>query len=475
MKRALLATGVCLAAAVALRLPAIDQLLDRDTALYAAIGQRIGVDTLPYRDLFDHKQPLVHWVYAAINLIAPGSLGAIRLAAAIPAALAAAFVYLFLDAEEGRLRAAAAAAAGLIAGASTTLQGTDLNTEHLLVMTGTATVICGLWLGRSPRAAVPFAIGLLGGIAVATKAIGGLIALAALIPLLAGRGARRQSILATVAAFGAGLAVPLAAVLGVYALAGGAGDLIFANLTYNSRYVGEQGLTLTPLGPSALQYLTCAALVAGIVRIAARDGRDVVGWTFLAWLVGAWLGAQTSSRGFPHYYVTVVTPCAVLVALSAGRLSRGLRIVHTGALLLAAGAVVALGVPIAQNLSRSGPEIALEVYGPSELALWAPADQVGRLLRARAHAGDRLYVVGSNPQYYWRSELESENRWLFDYPAEVAPERFEPDVAGLCVRGPRFVVVTITPLPAYARRCVDPRRYRPIYAIGPVSALERRP
>lgn len=475
MKHALLVTGACLAAAVLLRLPAVDQLLDRDTALYAAIGQRIGFDTLPYRDLFDHKQPLVHWVYAAIDLVAPGSLGAIRLAAAIPAALAAAFVYLFLHSEEGRVRAACAAAAGLIAGASTTLQGTDLNTEHLLVMTGTATVIGGLWLGRSPWAAAPFAIGLLGGIAVLSKAIGGLIALAALIPLLAGRGARRQSSLATLVAFGAGLTAPVVTVLALYALAGGAGDLIFANLTYNSRYVGEQGLTLTPLGPSALQYLTCAALVAGIVRIASRDGRDVVGWTLLAWLAGAWLGAQTSSRGFPHYYVTVVTPCAALVALSAGRLTRGLRVVHGGALLVAAGAVVALALPVVQNLSRSGPEIALEVYGPSELALWAPADDVGRLLRGRARAGDRLYVVGSNPQYYWRSGLESENRWLFDYPAEVAPERFGPDVADLCVRSPRFVVITVTPPPAYARRCADPRRYRQIYAQGPVTALERRP
>lgn len=475
MKRIVIATGVCLVAAVLLRLPALDQLLDRDTALYAAIGQRIGFHTLPYRDLFDHKQPLVHWVYAAINLVAPGSLGAIRLAAAIPAALAAAFVYLFLDSEEGRVRATAAAAAGLIAGASTTLQGTDLNTEHLLVMTGTATVIGGLWLGRSPWAAAPFAVGLLGGVAVTSKAIGGLVALAALIPLIAGRGERRQSILATLVAFGAGLAAPIAAVLAVYAIAGGAGDLIFANLTYNSRYVGEQGFSLRPYGPYSLQFLICAAVVAGIVRIASREGRDVVGWTFLAWFAGAWLGAQTSSRGFPHYYVTVITPCTALVALSAGRISRGLRVAHLAALLLGAGAVVALALPVVQNLSRSGPEIALEVYGPSELALWAPADDVGRMLRGRARAGDRLYVVGSNPQYYWRSELESENRWLFDYPAEVAPERFGPDVADLCVRSPRFVVITVTPTPAYARRCADPRRYRPIYALGPVTALERRP
>ena len=78
MKRFAIVAGACLAAAVVLRIPALGQPLDRDSALYAAIGQRIGAHTLPYRDLFDHKQPLIHWLYGGLNLVAPGSLAAIR-------------------------------------------------------------------------------------------------------------------------------------------------------------------------------------------------------------------------------------------------------------------------------------------------------------------------------------------------------------------------------------------------------------
>ncbi|HEU5241449.1 MAG TPA: thermonuclease family protein, partial [Ornithinibacter sp.] len=87
------------------------QPLDRDLALYATIGQRLGLDSLPYRDLFDHKQPLIHYVYGGLDLIAPGSLLAIRLAAAVPSALVAALLLVYLEPLAGFRRAAAAAAA----------------------------------------------------------------------------------------------------------------------------------------------------------------------------------------------------------------------------------------------------------------------------------------------------------------------------------------------------------------------------
>ena len=60
VKRFLLAFAVLLGAAVGLRLPGARPAARPRQALYAAIGQRLGIDTLPYRDLFDHKQPLIH-------------------------------------------------------------------------------------------------------------------------------------------------------------------------------------------------------------------------------------------------------------------------------------------------------------------------------------------------------------------------------------------------------------------------------
>ena len=453
MRRFLFAAAVLLGAAVALRLPALDQPLDRDLALYATIGQRLGLDSLPYRDLFDHKQPLIHYVYGGLDLIAPGSLLAIRLAAAVPSALVAALLLVFLEPLAGFRRAAAAAAALVLLSASTDVQGTDLNTEHLLVLPAAATVLWALSLGRPGVRGGPFAIGVLGGVAILAKSIALLIVLAALIPLLAERPAGRSAI-AVAARFGAGLALPGAVVLLVYALAGAADDLWFANWTYNSRYVGEQGFSLTPRGPAGVQLLMAAALCWGLLRLGSLRGRDVVTWTFLAWLLGAWLGAQTSSRGYPHYYAPMIAPAVALLALPTGALTRVLALARGTALAIAALGATLLAIPVVANFGRSGDEIARHVYGAAEVARWTPADAIGPVLRRKAHGG-RLFVVGSEPQYYWRSGVPEENRWLFDYPAEIAPERFYPELAGLCLDGPRLVVVVGSPLPAYARRMIS--------------------
>jgi hypothetical protein len=455
--------GGCLAAAVVLHLPALGQPLDRDTALYAAIGQRLGPDTLPYRDLFDHKQPLVHWVYGALEILAPGSLAAIRLAAAIPSALAAALLGLFLQGEAGTRRAVLAAAIVLVAGASNVVQGTDLNTEHLLMAPSTLTVVWALSLGRRGVPGGPFAVGVAGGVAVLAKAIGGVTALAALIPLLAGGRSRRG----TLARFAAGLALPAAVVAAGYAAAGGLDDLVLANLTYNRLYVADEGFALAPQGPPAVQLLMAAALVSGLVRLAG-DRRDVLAWTLLAWLAGAWLGAQASSRGFPHYYAPLVPPAAALLVLPPGP---ALRVARIGAVALGAVAAVLIALPVVANAGRDGDAIARTVYGSEELAKWRPADELGPLLRQRAEDGDELFVAGSEPQYYWRSGLPAANRWLFDYPADVIPETFGPEVADLCRAGPRFVVVTLPRLPAYARACGG---YARLARRGAVVVLERR-
>jgi hypothetical protein len=454
--------GLLLALAVALRIPALGQPLDRDSAAYAAIGRLIDVNTLPYRDLFDHKQPLVHWVYAGLDLIAPASLAAIRIAAGVPSALAATLLVVVLTPIAGARRAWLAALLSIVLCASTTLQGTDLNTEHLLVLPAAATVLAAL------GGAGPFTVGLLGGLSVLAKAIGGLIALAALIPLLA----RGRSLPDTLLRFGAGLALPAALVAVAYAAVGGLGDLVFANLTYNERYVGDQGFALVPRGPESIAALTGAALCCGLVRLVGRRGRDVVGWTVLSWLAGAWLGAQLSGRGFPHYYVPLITPAVVLLVLPARYPERALGFAHLAARVVGAGAVLALALPLVADAGRSGDQIARHVYGREALALGRPAGAMGALMRERARPGDRLFVVGAEPEYYWRSGMRPYRRWLFDYPSEVAPERFNPDLRHLCAGEPRFVVLAALELPAYATRCRE-GGYRALLERGPVTLLER--
>lgn len=388
----------------------------------------------------------------------------------MPSALVAAGMFVFLACVAGARRAAVAAGLVVLLGASTAVQGTDLNT---IPLPAAAAVLWALALDRPGVRGGPFAIGVVGGVAILAKASAGPIALAALIPLLAARRSRGQSAVVTIVRFGVGFALPVAVVLAAYAAAGVLDDFVFANWTYNSRYVAEQGFSLRPHGPEAVQLLFAAALGCGLVRLSSRGGRDVLDWTLLAWLLGAWLGAQASSRGFPHYYAPIIAPAIALLVLPPRPVSGVLRLTRGAALALGALAVVLIAVPVATNFGRSGDEITVNVYGSQELAVWTPADVVGPFLRRRDPHAD-LFVAGSEPQYYWRSGLRPANRWLFDDPREIAAERFLPEVAGLCTDGPHFIVLSTGILPHYARRCTAANGYVEIMRRGPAVVLERR-
>jgi hypothetical protein len=465
----------CLVAAVVLRWPYLQQPLDRDTALYAAIGQRIGFGSLPYRDLFDHKQPLVYAVYWLIDALAPQRVGAIRLAAAVPAGLASAFTVLALQPRIGAVRAWGAAAVALVAGASSLVQGGDLNTEHLLVATAALSVLPALAFADSPRRWLPFAIGLLAGLAALTKAVGALTALAALFPLLAGREARGQSQLATFVLWLAGALVLPALLVAVYAVAGGLGDLWFSNVRYNKLYVDQAPRTLFPVGRDDILALAAGGAVVCALRLALLRGRDVLGATVLVWLVTAYAGAQLSGRNFPHYFAPLILPAAIalLLPLAVGPLRGRTAALATGA--VAAVAAVVLTLPFARTLRddlRQTPSgVAAKIYGP-ESEIWNRAFEVGAMLRRDAGAHSRVYVVGAEPEYYWTSALPAATRYLFDYPALVAPGHFIPEVTrSLCDRPPELLVLSGGSFPGYAQQCINPARYHEVDRSGPVAIL----
>ena len=436
--------------AVLLRLPSRHQVLDRDSALYAVIGREAGFDTLPYRDLFDHKPPLVHLVYKAVDLVAGDRLTPIRLLAAVVAGLTAAVLFYGLRRVAGRARAIAAALLLSVVSAAGVLQGMDLNTEHLLVLPATAAVLLPLAAGGRW---VPAAAGACIGLAVLAKPVGALIALPALVALPD----RRPRALVE---FAAGAAAPVAVLVAVYAIAGALGDLVFAQLTYNVEYVGDYvepyGRPLLP-PEGARRLLILGGLAAAAVHLVRHRGRSRAGWVAATFVLATWAGAWFGGRGFPHYFATCAPAAALAVglALEPGRGRSALA-------PLAAGAIAAVlagqfGADIVKRFGQTNNEIAIDIYGP-DANEWIAARPLSDAIRAAADPGDRLFVTGAQPIYYWYTELEPASRHLFDYPALLFPERFERDIAAnLCGAPPRFIVFSGSEVPEYMPPCLDDR------------------
>ena len=57
--------------AATLRLPLLDLPLERDEGAYAVVASEMRHGAIPYRDVFDHKPPVIHLAY----LLGQGVLG----------------------------------------------------------------------------------------------------------------------------------------------------------------------------------------------------------------------------------------------------------------------------------------------------------------------------------------------------------------------------------------------------------------
>lgn len=466
-----IAIGV-LGLSVLLRLPALGEPIDRDLGAYATIGQRLASGDMPYRDLFDHKQPLIYPVYAFLHMLSPGSTTAIRLGAAVVAAMAVGITLIALrrDMPSGHL--AVAAVLALIVGASSWVAGVDLNTEHLLVLTSTAAVLVPLSLRRSSSRVLPFCAGFLAGTAVLTKAVAILIVPAGLLPLLTARHRRRQGTLATVVGFAAGAVMALALITAPFVASGSLSAFVEGNITYNRDYVSAhvpasllESLTL----PRPIALVIVVALVAEIVRFWQKH-TDVVIWTLLVWLMGAVLGSKLGGRNIAHYFAPLVIPAVCLIAMplfEAPRRWLGLAATSVISALVATPFLVDL----AQQVGRTNPELSLRRYG-AQAEAWIRAEEVGAFLRTVSAPGDKLFAARAEPSFYWSSQLEPATRYIYDYPRELGYD-FDGEVSrAFATKPPRFVVLAGgCPGPPYLEPFLP--EYQPIYFSGAVVVLER--
>ena len=467
-----LALVSCVGAAILLRLPWLDAVADRDVTVYATIGEHLGWRTLPYSQLFDHKQPLVYPFYAVFDALWPADMTALRAIGAVLAGLSAFLVLAVLAPMAGRVRAAIAAALALVAGASTFVAGGDLNVEHLALPFTTAAVLVPIALRDRPGDLVPFACGVLAALPALMKVSLLAPAAAGVVALLL---ARDRAAVRTLVLYAAGVLAPAALAVLFFAVRGALGDFWDANVTFNRRYVDivEGGDRWDRFAEhSEVWWLVGAAALAGLLRLATvapgaqrRGWRgDAVAWALLASLAGGAVAVLSPGPAFLHYLVPLIVPAACLVALAP-------RIAVT--VVLALVAAWPFVRDDARNFDRGADGISERMYGAEIVARWELHEPIADVLRAGAQPGDRLYVTENEPGVYWESRVRPASRVLYEDSFRGLPELRDEVARGLCRFPPRFVVLSFAGWPPHLQCLAERGDYRELRRTGTFVVLER--
>jgi hypothetical protein len=382
-----------------------------------------------YVDYADHKPPLTSVHYALAQLLLGRGMLAVRLVTIL---LTVPLTALALSAFHRHT------ARGLAAGLLYLLFGTVYLAGDMQAVNGELLMVLpaawALALLREPEAAAR---------PLSCAGAGALIAMGALfkpqaaawglaLAWAAWRGnpaARTRT--ACLCALAAGFAAPLLATAAVFAAAGTLPEFLYWNVTHNIHYASQAMPWAAGLGRAGRFLLPWLILTLPLWWLAWRSRAllDAHRWRVAAGaLVCSVPAVCIGLRFFPHYFIQLCPPLALLGAPYAAELARPPR--PRAAWALAAWTVATVAVALPANLYVLTRTRAVEETRPV-------FEDVARRLRADPCFPDaRLFVWGFAPEFYYTTGLRPGSRFVI--PASTVsgyePGNPDPRAAAMSIR-----------------------------------------
>ena len=428
------AWALCLLAAIGLlaaviRFRLLEIPLDRDEGEYAYFGQLLLEGVPPYADAYNLKAPGIYAAYALILGAFGQTIAAIRVGLIIVTSATTVLMYLFAVRLGGPRTGLVAAAVYAVQALNPKVLGLAAYAEHFVLLSVVAgsLVLMAPALDRRPLLMVTG--GLLFGLAVVMKqSAAPFVVAGALYTLLSsaadgtGRWPRR---LRATAFFAAGAVTPFALACLALWYAGTLRTFLFWALVYGSTYSTGLSTGLINLvgrciavAPSSSVTLGLGAIGLGaLLRDRRRSGAGLV----LLLAVAALLGTMVGFHFRAQYCILVLAALALLAAIGVDALERLLPVSRAGVLRRAVPLVV-VAAALAQPLHASqdvlfelGPvQASRAVYG--RINPFPESLEIGRYIREHSAPGDRVAVVGSEPQIYFYAGRRSATGFIYTYP-----------------------------------------------------------
>jgi 4-amino-4-deoxy-L-arabinose transferase-like glycosyltransferase len=434
--RGALAIPVVAAAVVAAlaRLPYYADSVGFDATLYLPVARGWLDGLSPYRDVFADKGPLVYLLLTGEQALAPTSLPALRFAFLLLIVASAALLAALVERHAGRRVAWASAVIYALACSSTLWEFNDINTEQVGLPLMVAAVDLADRYSLSGRWWQALGAGTALGASFWAKPSVAFVGLLILFLLLMRPSRRWLGI--GLAAVG-GLAAS-AAVLAPYAAAGALGELKWSQTHYNHHYVsgGFENLVHRSLheqvawifNGAGSAFFVAALALGGLAWMLGRHRRLVA--IAATWFVLEYAGAKFGVRDFAHYFVPVLAPCAILIAVGGDALAAHLTGIENRA---RTALVVCAWLPLATFLVFTGALQRLQTGADPSVPI---NNQIADVVDEVTATNARIYVAGFDTgfQIYWDADRNPATRFFWAEGMGASPYSYDPHYVSVVER-----------------------------------------
>jgi len=437
----------------------------RDSGVFLYVAWRFLNGDVPYREVWDHKPPLIYFVDALGLTLTPNSLWGVWLLQVIFIFFTLLLIFKLLDREFG-IYAAIAGTLALTSGLLTILEKGNVTEEYALVFQALCFwLFVDAWKKNFPVRA-SFWIGLVGGLAFNFKQTTLGIWLAYALILLVMRLFQRKSPLMDLLSLLAGWLVPSIVLVIYLASQNALADYWEQAFLYNFVYIGKhEGIRrLIPVFIKGFAYLR-----NGWVLYLA-----VLGW--LAGLGYVWFKRKNLAEIHPLVLITLVNlPIEILLITISGR-----SILHyyltplpvmailTGVLVYASPLLIGKILPISIQRWVPGIVLAAVVLGQFGQIKYYP--EYVRILRDNDRApvieyilknteeGDKVLIIGAESVVNFLARRAAPTRYVYQYPLALLGRRpmFEEYFNQILENDPVLIIDT------RGRTHLDERLYTPL-------------
>jgi len=457
--------GVAAALVLLSQSPLVFDIPGRDAGLYGYSGWRILQGEILYRDIFDHKPPLIFYLNALGLWLGSGSHWGIWILEALSLFAATALSLVTLRRAFTLLPAVAATVVWLL---TLPLLGTANRPEAFALPLQFLALYLALRYLAAPRAAHLYLLGLSATAAFLLKPnlVGIWLAIALALFLLRARHSEWRRLAREATQMAAAAVVPLLLVLLYFAANGALTSMIDAVLNFNLAYASGslldrfltlyQGIEVT--AQTGLSIVGLAAWLVGVVQAVRRRPLPPLLLLALITLPLEFLLAVLPSEQYVHYFIPWMPTFAILLGYffhTFGHITEKgkdtLTLVWTGALVLAM-----IALPLATIANRFGPG-----YHP-DVSEQETVQQVVAYVTANTARDDYLLVWGFNARINYVSRRPAPSRFVyhtpFFTPGYSRPALFSEFLQDLQAHPPALIVDSWTSNPADATAFAESQR-----------------
>ncbi len=415
--------------AFAIRAHRADFPFERDEGEYAYAGKLLLEGVPPYTEVHNMKLPGTYYAYALLMALFGRTDSGVRLGLALWTTGSALLVFAIGRRLLGRQAGALAATTFAMLAVSPGVLGLAGHATHFLLLPA----LLGTWLLLRPGG-VPLPVAFLAGIAFGAAFLmkqhaAAFVLCGAVLLVLRERAGGLRRLAGAEAVFLAGAAAPYGALCLHLAAIGAFEEFWFWTVTYARQYV-----TRVPVSAAAGLLLS--------------SSKSAIGWNFLVWIAAAagaaWVfrdGTLKAVRptlaafvlcsfaavvpGFyfrPHYFISMLPAVALLAAAGAagdGDSRPGARRRAAWTCLVLAAAAVGVSGYAGAFFAWDDVRLARTMYGTNP---FLESREIAGRLRAAGRPGDRIAVLGSEPQIPFYADMRSATRYVYAYALmEVHP------------------------------------------------------